>query len=764
MPPEHYEGAVARAVERIRAGELEKVVLAREVQRRTRRAPTTPARAARRAARGVPVLLLLLRRHAARRRSSARAPSCSSAARALRAGDASRSPARPGAAPTPPSTTTSASSCCAAPRTARSRRSSRGGSSQALAPARGLGRRRADEPVLVKVANIQHLATPIRAQLRRAASARSSSPALLHPTPAVGGEPLERRRAADPGARGARPRLVRRARSAGWTRTRTASSASRCAARCCAAASPAASPASASSPTPTRRPSWPRPRSSSRRCCRCWRSDRRPDGARRPHLPDRAAGAPAVHGGARGGAARRRPPSSCRLGPVAADAPARWRGERRTAGTLVRGVQFPAESAVAFTWDFPLGVSPSRPWRRWGTEKLVRTLECVLTQADLADPFGQRVGVADLSRPHGGPFGEPLRRPRARIASERARRGRPLPAARRLRVRAGARRASQRRRTVEHVRESAVVDARDRARRPSFSITRREAALSGSVKRDDLPDAEVVARRPSMRRAPSSVARPSPQRSGAIVQPTSIAPRAVDERQLQARRARPARRSAVAGDPEAEAVRVPVRDPARRASRRCAARSSVPPSQRPTRGSPSSAASVVEVAAGRAPQHHALRDELVGRAGAACDRAAARSRAPPAPRRRPPTCARCSATFSARSVRTWIELRPVRREPELDDGAQPGEVVDREQVQPVGLGEPGDVEAVRRRDVRLEVRRSGSATGRKSKIPPPPLSMSTIVSGTPMRRRGQQRARRRGRARRRRSAARPGPGLAAATP
>ncbi|HWI06383.1 MAG TPA: isochorismate synthase, partial [Solirubrobacteraceae bacterium] len=31
-PPEHYEAAVARAVERIRAGELEKIVLAREVQ------------------------------------------------------------------------------------------------------------------------------------------------------------------------------------------------------------------------------------------------------------------------------------------------------------------------------------------------------------------------------------------------------------------------------------------------------------------------------------------------------------------------------------------------------------------------------------------------------------------------------------------------------------------------------------------------------------------------------------------------------------
>ena len=31
MPPAHYEEAVARAVQRIRAGEFEKVVLAREV-------------------------------------------------------------------------------------------------------------------------------------------------------------------------------------------------------------------------------------------------------------------------------------------------------------------------------------------------------------------------------------------------------------------------------------------------------------------------------------------------------------------------------------------------------------------------------------------------------------------------------------------------------------------------------------------------------------------------------------------------------------
>jgi murein endopeptidase len=98
------------------------------------------------------------------------------------------------------------------------------------------------------------------------------------------------------------------------------------------------------------------------------------------------------------------PPSSCWMGPSLLTAGSVARGTPNR-GSLIRGVQFPAESDVAFTWDFPLGASPNRPWRRWGTEKLVRTLECVLTQADLAHPFGQRVGVADLSRPHGGPFG-----------------------------------------------------------------------------------------------------------------------------------------------------------------------------------------------------------------------------------------------------------------------------------------------------------------------------------------------------------------------
>ena len=51
------------------------------------------------------------------------------------------------------------------------------------------------EPALIKVANIQHLATPVHAQLADPLSAIELA-ALLHPTPAVGGEPRDRAAAA----------------------------------------------------------------------------------------------------------------------------------------------------------------------------------------------------------------------------------------------------------------------------------------------------------------------------------------------------------------------------------------------------------------------------------------------------------------------------------------------------------------------------------------------------------------------------------------
>jgi salicylate biosynthesis isochorismate synthase/menaquinone-specific isochorismate synthase len=53
------------------------------------------------------------------------------------------------------------------------------------------------EPVLIKVANIQHLATPIHAQLADSRSAVELA-GLLHPTPAIGGEPRDKALAAIP--------------------------------------------------------------------------------------------------------------------------------------------------------------------------------------------------------------------------------------------------------------------------------------------------------------------------------------------------------------------------------------------------------------------------------------------------------------------------------------------------------------------------------------------------------------------------------------
>jgi murein endopeptidase len=48
---------------------------------------------------------------------------------------------------------------------------------------------------------------------------------------------------------------------------------------------------------------------------------------------------------------------------------------------------------------------PDRPWRRWGTDRLVRLLLTVVHEYARAHPDAPRVGLGDLSRPHGGPFG-----------------------------------------------------------------------------------------------------------------------------------------------------------------------------------------------------------------------------------------------------------------------------------------------------------------------------------------------------------------------
>jgi len=59
----------------------------------------------------------------------------------------------------------------------------------------------APDPVLVRMANIQHLATPIRAQLAEPIGAVDLA-GMLHPTPAVGGEPFARAEALIPALEG----------------------------------------------------------------------------------------------------------------------------------------------------------------------------------------------------------------------------------------------------------------------------------------------------------------------------------------------------------------------------------------------------------------------------------------------------------------------------------------------------------------------------------------------------------------------------------
>jgi murein endopeptidase len=75
------------------------------------------------------------------------------------------------------------------------------------------------------------------------------------------------------------------------------------------------------------------------------------------------------------------------------------------AGRLVGGVQLPPEAPEFFTWDPILKRSPNREWRLWGTDRLLATLTGVLKDYRALHPGAPRVGIGDLSRPHGGNFG-----------------------------------------------------------------------------------------------------------------------------------------------------------------------------------------------------------------------------------------------------------------------------------------------------------------------------------------------------------------------
>jgi salicylate biosynthesis isochorismate synthase/menaquinone-specific isochorismate synthase len=185
MPPSHYEEAVARAVQRIRAGEFEKIVLARDVEVH---APLDH---------DVGAVLGLLREAFAScyvfavGRGDATFVAASPELLVRREGQRASTVALAGSArrSADPSIDDHLGEQLLQSDKDREeneivvRRIAR-----ALRP-HSVWVTAAPEPALVRVANIQHLATPIRAQLAGALSAIELA-GVLHPTPAVGGEPL----------------------------------------------------------------------------------------------------------------------------------------------------------------------------------------------------------------------------------------------------------------------------------------------------------------------------------------------------------------------------------------------------------------------------------------------------------------------------------------------------------------------------------------------------------------------------------------------
>jgi murein endopeptidase len=76
-----------------------------------------------------------------------------------------------------------------------------------------------------------------------------------------------------------------------------------------------------------------------------------------------------------------------------------WRGR------LVHGRELPASGDGYVTWDPIRKRLGNRAWRRWGTDRLLRTLHRVLTAYARRHPDAPPVLVGDLSRPRGGDFG-----------------------------------------------------------------------------------------------------------------------------------------------------------------------------------------------------------------------------------------------------------------------------------------------------------------------------------------------------------------------
>ncbi|MEA2167937.1 MAG: menaquinone-specific isochorismate synthase [Solirubrobacteraceae bacterium] len=183
-PPEHFEEAIARAVERIRRGEFEKIILAREV---AVRAGTDHDAAAvfdvLRGNFGSCFVFCVARDDAAFvaaspelliRREGSRAQTVALAGSIRRSAD--------------PAVDDHLGEQLRVSTKDREEHAIVARRIQRTLSRRAVWVAAPDEPSVIKVANIQHLATPIRAQLREPMSALELV-ALMHPTPAVGGEP-----------------------------------------------------------------------------------------------------------------------------------------------------------------------------------------------------------------------------------------------------------------------------------------------------------------------------------------------------------------------------------------------------------------------------------------------------------------------------------------------------------------------------------------------------------------------------------------------
>ncbi|HXB66031.1 MAG TPA: isochorismate synthase [Solirubrobacteraceae bacterium] len=188
MPPEHYEAAVARAVELIRAGRLEKVVLAREVQVHASGGASNfdPAALFGVLREGFPSCTVFCVG-----RDDAAFVAASPELLVRREGHRVSTLALAG------SMRRSADPAVDDHLGAQLMHSEKDREEHAIVIRRiertlrqhALWTAAPPDPTLVKVANIQHLATPIRAQLAQPLDVIELLE-LMHPTPAVGGEPL----------------------------------------------------------------------------------------------------------------------------------------------------------------------------------------------------------------------------------------------------------------------------------------------------------------------------------------------------------------------------------------------------------------------------------------------------------------------------------------------------------------------------------------------------------------------------------------------